>query len=341
MTTLAPEPTRDDEVVLPEAQTTDVSTGDVVVLGPEPLDEEAPTTDLVRVYLNAIGKVALLNAAGEVELAQRIEAGLYAGKLLERGVADPVLAEEYGALALDGERAKRHLLEANLRLVVSLAKRYQGRGVPLLDLVQEGNIGLVRAVEKFDYAKGFKFSTYAAWWIRQALQRATAEQGRTIRLPVHVMEQVTKMQRLQREFTQAHGRRPTVEETSDVMAVPVEKIEQLTEVARDAMSLHAPVGEDGATLGDFVQDSDQPDASEVLDFRLLQEQLSRQLGTLPDRTARVVRLRFGLDDGTLRTLDQVGREVGLTRERVRQVEKEALAALRQPDRRDALAAWVA
>ncbi len=310
-------------------------------------DEEPITTDLVRIYLTEIGRVALLNAEQEVDLAKRIEAGLYAEEKLRRERAgeipalDAQLRRDLRQIAADGLRAKNHLLEANLRLVVSLAKRYQGKGLTLLDLIQEGNIGLVRAVEKFDYAKGYKFSTYATWWIRQALQRAIADQGRTIRVPVHMVEQINKALRVKRDLAQDLGRDPTPDEIGAVLALPGPKVEEILGYGRDTLSLETPVGDDGdSVLGEFIEDADAPGASDVVDFALLQERLRGVLAGLPARSAAVVRLRFGLEDGRARTLDEVGRALGLTRERIRQIERDTLADLRRSERTESLRAYL-
>ena len=310
-------------------------------------DQEVPTTDLVRVYLTDIGKVALLNAEQEVDLAKRIEAGLFAAEKLRAADAKetkklPVkLRRDLEAIASDGVRARNHLLEANLRLVVSLAKRYQGKGLTLLDLIQEGNIGLVRAVEKFDYTKGYKFSTYATWWIRQALQRAIADQGRTIRVPVHMVEQINKALRVKRDLATELGREPTFAELGAVLEMTAERVEEILGYGRETLSLETPVGDDGtATFGEFIEDADAPVASDVVDFGLLQDRLRSVLGTLPDRSAAVMRMRFGLEDGRARTLDEVGKELGLTRERIRQIERDTLRELRRSDAAATLKAWL-
>jgi RNA polymerase primary sigma factor len=313
---------------------------------PIALDEAPPGIDLVKAYLREIGKVALLNAEQEVELAKRIEAGLFAAEKLRRSAAGelkltPTMKRDLAEIERDGERAKRHLLEANLRLVVSLAKRYQGRGLDLLDLVQEGNLGLVRAVEKFDYAKGYKFSTYATWWIRQALQRALADQGRTIRVPVHMAELITKVTRTRRDLTQSLGREPTSEELGEPLGMTAEKIEEILRYGRDTLSLQAPVGDDDAVLGDFITDTDSIDPQVAVESQLLHGQLSEVLSSLPERSAIVMRMRFGLDDGRPRTLDEVGRHLGLTRERIRQIERDTLAEIRACGRADALREYVA
>jgi RNA polymerase primary sigma factor len=310
-------------------------------------DHEVPTTDLVRVYLTDIGRVALLTAEMEVDLARRIEAGLYASEKLRQADAKEIakipikLRRDLQAVAADGGRARNHLLEANLRLVVSLAKRYQGKGLTLLDLIQEGNIGLVRAVEKFDYTKGYKFSTYATWWIRQALQRAIADQGRTIRVPVHMVEQINKALRVKRDLATEYGREPTFAEIGVVLEMTAERIEEILGYGRETLSLETPVGDDGtATFGEFIEDMDAPIAADVVDFGLLQDRLRSVLGTLPDRSAIVMRMRFGLDDGRSRTLDEVGKALGLTRERIRQIERDTLRELRRSDTAATLTAWL-
>jgi RNA polymerase sigma factor (sigma-70 family) len=312
----------------------------------DPLDEEATATDLVRTYLTDIGRVRLLNAAEEVELAKRIEAGLYAAEVLRhpRTGGRRLSARtrvDLAQLVTDGERAKRALLEANLRLVVSLAKRYQGKGVPLLDLVQEGNIGLVRAVEKFDFAKGYKFSTYATWWIRQALQRAIADQGHTIRIPVHMAERINKLLRIKRNLETQLGRDPSLEEIATAAGMAVTAVDEALHHAGDTVSLDQPVGDEGeAVLADFV-DADTPDPADVVAMTALHQQLDEMLDQLPDRAARVLRLRFGLLDGQPRTLAEVGEELELTRERVRQIERDTLAILREAADGQQLRAFVA
>jgi len=295
----------------------------------------------VRVYLNGIGKTALLTAADEVELAKRIEAGLYAQHLLDtRKRLGDNRKRDLAAVVRDGESARRHLLEANLRLVVSLAKRYTGRGMPLLDLIQEGNLGLIRAMEKFDYAKGFKFSTYATWWIRQAITRGMADQSRTIRLPVHLVEQVNKLARIKRELHQSLGREASDEELAAESGIPVEKINDLLEHSRDPVSLDMPVGsEEEAPLGDFIEDAEAMSAENAVIAELLHTDIRSVLATLDEREHQVIRLRFGLDDGQPRTLDQIGKLFGLSRERVRQIEREVMAKLRNGERADRLRSY--
>ncbi len=313
---------------------------------PLALDEPPPGIDLVKAYLREIGRVALLTAELEVDLAKRIEAGLFATYKLGQHTSGEAkipaaMRRDLAEIEKDGEVAKRHLLEANLRLVVSLAKRYQGRGLDLLDLVQEGNLGLVRAVEKFDYAKGYKFSTYATWWIRQALQRALADQGRTIRVPVHMAELITKVTRTRRDLTQSLGREPSSEEIGEPLAMTAEKVEEILRHGRDTLSLQAPVGDDEAVLGDFIHDVDSIDPQAAVGTQMLHGQLSEVLDSLPERSAIVMRMRFGLDDGKPRTLDEVGRFLGLTRERIRQIERDTLAEIRAGGRADALREYVA
>jgi RNA polymerase primary sigma factor len=298
------------------------------------------TADPVKDYLKQIGKVPLLNAEMEVELAKRIEAGLFSEeKLGKGGKVSPKMLEELEWISDDGKRAKNHLLEANLRLVVSLAKRYTGRGMLFLDLIQEGNLGLIRAVEKFDYTKGYKFSTYATWWIRQAVTRAMAEQSRTIRLPVHMVEQVNKMVRARRELTLALGREPSHLEIAEAMDVAPTEVLELISYDRDPISLDQGVGEDGeSSLGDFVQP--QHDNDDTVSYGFLKHALEGVLSTLTERERAVIRLRYGLDDDRQRTLDEVGREFGLSRERIRQIEKMTLLKLRRPDNVSALQDYV-
>jgi RNA polymerase primary sigma factor len=302
--------------------------------------EPSGTEDTVRLYLKQIGKVALLNAEQEVDLAKRIEAGLYAAYKLEldRDGALPKKLNtrdkaDYATLALDGQRAKRALLEANLRLVVSLAKRYQGRGLDLLDLIQEGNLGLVRAVEKFDYSKGFKFSTYATWWIRQAITRALAEQSRTIRLPVHLVEQLNKLGRLERQFLQEQGREATAEELAEGLDITVEKVLDMQEHRREAVSLETPIGDEGdSALGDFIEDADAMVAEDAVIFGAMQDELRAALESLDPREAQIVAMRYGLYDGAPKTLAEVAQVYDLSRERIRQIEREAMTKLRHPSR---------
>jgi RNA polymerase nonessential primary-like sigma factor len=296
------------------------------------------STDLVRVYLNTIGKTALLTAEQEVELAKRIEAGLYAERLLaEKQGLTPAYQRDYKTLAIDGKAAKRHLLEANLRLVVSVAKRYTGHGMTFLDLIQEGNVGLIRAVEKFDYTKGFKFSTYATWWIRQAITRAMADSGRTIRLPVHLAEQVNKVVRTRRRMHQELEREPTPEELGLELDLPEERVVELLEYSRDLVSLDQTVGTDEESrLGDFIEDADAAVAEDAVAFQMMKGDVRKVLETLDDRERDVVILRFGLEGNQPRTLEQIGKQFGLSRERVRQIERETMAKLRDPQRADAL-----
>ena len=300
------------------------------------------SADSVRAYLNQIGKIALLTAEQEVDLAKRIEAGLYAAHRLRHtddagGQLCPHLRRDLGWIVRDGQRAQHHLLEANLRLVVSLAKRHTGRGLALLDLIQEGNLGLIRAVEKFDYTKGYKFSTYAIWWIRQAITRAIADQVRTIRLPVHLMEVINKMRRLQRELLQQLGRNATVEELATEMDLTPDKVRQLQDHAREPISLDTTLGDDGdCRLGDFIEDSQVTDALDAVSLTLLQDQLQSVLATLTTREAGIIRLRFGLADGQPRTLEEIAHIYGVTRERIRQIETKTMAKLRHPTRTRAL-----
>jgi RNA polymerase primary sigma factor len=304
--------------------------------------ELTASADSVRAYLKQIGKVPLLNAEQEVELAKRIEAGLYAAERLraaeEGGEAPtPQLIRDFGWISRDGERAKNHLLEANLRLVVSLAKRYTGRGMAFLDLIQEGNLGLIRAVEKFDYTKGYKFSTYATWWIRQAITRAMADQARTIRIPVHMVEVINKLGRIQRELLQDLGREPTPEELAKEMDITPEKVLEIQQYAREPISLDQTIGDEGdSQLGDFIEDSEAVVAVDAVSFSLLQDQLQQVLQTLSEREAGVVRLRFGLTDGQPRTLDEIGQVYGVTRERIRQIESKTMSKLRHPSRSQVL-----
>ena len=296
------------------------------------------TADPVKDYLKQIGKVSLLNAEQEVELAKRIEAGLFAEELLNSGQKfDKRTRLDYEWIATDGRRAKNHLLEANLRLVVSLAKRYTGRGMLFLDLIQEGNLGLIRAVEKFDYTKGYKFSTYATWWIRQAITRAMADQARTIRIPVHMVEVINKLARVQRQMLQDLGREPTPEELARELDMTPEKVVEVQKYGREPISLHTPLGEEGdSEFGDLIEDSEAIVPSDAVSFTLLQEQLESVLDTLSDREAGVVRMRFGLTDGQPKTLDEIGKVYGVTRERIRQIESKTMSKLRHPSRSQVL-----
>jgi RNA polymerase primary sigma factor len=297
------------------------------------------TSDPVKDYLKQIGKVPLLNAEQEVELAKRIEAGLFAEeKLAEgRGSLRPEARGDLEWIADDGRRAKDHLLEANLRLVVSLAKRYTGRGMLFLDLIQEGNLGLIRAVEKFDYTKGYKFSTYATWWIRQAITRAMADQARTIRIPVHMVEVINKLARVQRQMLQDLGREPTPEELAAELDMTPEKVIEVQKYGREPISLHTPLGEDGdSEFGDLIEDSEAIQPGEAVSFTLLQEQLHSVLDTLSEREAGVVSMRFGLTDGQPKTLDEIGKVYGVTRERIRQIESKTMSKLRHPSRSQVL-----
>ena len=320
-----------------------------IVLTPSDDEEETPvysaaitgaTADPVKDYLKQIGKVALLNAAEEVELAMRIEAGLFAEEKLSAMTA----AEKTSQLGLDlqwvardGQRAKSHLLGANLRLVVSLAKRYTGRGMQFLDLIQEGNLGLIRAVEKFDYTKGFKFSTYATWWIRQAITRAMADQARTIRIPVHMVEVINKLARVQRQMLQDLGREPTPEELSRELDMTPEKVVEVQKYGREPISLHTPLGEDGdSEFGDLIEDTEAVVPADAVGFTMLQRQLEQLLDSLSEREAGVIRMRFGLGDGQPKTLDQIGDTFGVTRERIRQIESKTMAKLRHPSRSQSL-----
>lgn len=298
------------------------------------------TADPVKDYLKQIGKVALLNAAEEVELAMRIEAGLFAEEKLSH-MSDAEKRSQLGRelqwVAKDGQRAKSHLLGANLRLVVSLAKRYTGRGMQFLDLIQEGNLGLIRAVEKFDYTKGFKFSTYATWWIRQAITRAMADQARTIRIPVHMVEVINKLARVQRQMLQDLGREPTPEELSRELDMTPEKVIEVQKYGREPISLHTPLGEDGdSEFGDLIEDTEAVVPADAVGFTMLQKQLESLLDSLSEREAGVIRMRFGLGDGMPKTLDQIGDTFGVTRERIRQIESKTMAKLRHPSRSQSL-----
>jgi RNA polymerase primary sigma factor len=294
-------------------------------------DSAGPSADLFRQYLREIGRVALLSAAEEVELARQVEAGLFAEEYLNQhlGRIDELLADELDQLVVQGRLAKRRLIEANLRLVVSVAKRYVGRGLTMLDLVQEGNLGLIRAVEKFDYTRGYKFSTYATWWIRQAMSRALADQARTIRVPVHVVELINRVVRVQRRLLQERGCEPSTAEVAAVLELPEERISEVLRLAQEPVSLHAPVGEEeDVALGDLIEDSDAASPVESAAFILLREHLEAVLSTLGERERKVVQLRYGLTDGRPRTLEEIGRLFGVTRERIRQIESKTLNKLR-------------
>jgi RNA polymerase primary sigma factor len=316
-------------------------------LSPRPAQTEARravTGDLVRIYLREIGRVPLLTAHDEVELAKAIEAGLFAEEMMQAGVrADgrgPQLADLM-LVSADGTRAKQRLIEANLRLVVSIAKRYIGRGLVFLDLIQEGNLGLIRAVEKFDYTKGYKFSTYATWWIRQAITRAIADQARTIRIPVHMVETINKMARIQRQLHQDLGREATPEEIAAEMGMHPARVAEIQRIAQEPVSLQSPIGEEDSDLGDFIEDADAVVPMEAAAFIMLQDQLDQVLDNLSVREQRIIQLRFGLTDGHPRTLEEVGREFGVTRERIRQIESKTLAKLRHPSRAQMLREYLA
>ncbi|WP_333926087.1 RNA polymerase sigma factor [Sphingomonas sp. LR61] len=334
----------DDKAIKPDAAAA-VAAGALVISQTD--DDEAPvysttitgaTADPVKDYLKQIGKVALLNAEQEVELAMRIEAGLFAEDKLQHSTGLTKPAErELRWVARDGQRAKSHLLGANLRLVVSLAKRYTGRGMQFLDLIQEGNLGLIRAVEKFDYTKGFKFSTYATWWIRQAITRAMADQARTIRIPVHMVEVINKLARVQRQMLQDLGREPTPEELARELDMTPEKVVEVQKYGREPISLHTPLGEDGdSEFGDLIEDTEAVVPADAVGFTMLQKQLESLLDSLSEREAGVIRMRFGLGDGQPKTLDQIGDTFGVTRERIRQIESKTMAKLRHPSRSQSL-----
>ena len=325
-TVSADEPLPTGAIVIKAADEEDVPTVTTLIPG--------ATADPVKDYLKQIGKVALLNAAEEVELAMRIEAGLFAEeKLATEKNLPKKLTRELKWVARDGQRAKSHLLGANLRLVVSLAKRYTGRGMQFLDLIQEGNLGLIRAVEKFDYTKGFKFSTYATWWIRQAITRAMADQARTIRIPVHMVEVINKLARVQRQMLQDLGREPTPEELSRELDMTPEKVVEVQKYGREPISLHTPLGEDGdSEFGDLIEDTEAVVPADAVGFTMLQQQLEQLLDSLSEREAGVIRMRFGLGDGMPKTLDQIGDTFGVTRERIRQIESKTMAKLRHPSR---------
>ena len=300
------------------------------------------TGDLVRIYLREIGRVPLLTAEAEVELAKSIEAGLFAEEKLQGGfpLMDAASAE-LDQLAADGLRAKQRLIEANLRLVVSIAKRYIGRGLVFLDLIQEGNLGLIRAVEKFDYTKGYKFSTYATWWIRQAITRAIADQARTIRIPVHMVETINKMARVQRQLHQDLGREATSAEIAEELGLSQARVAEIQRIAQEPVSLQAPIGEEDSDLGDFIEDADAVVPMEAAAFIMLQDQLEQILHNLTPREQKIIQLRFGLMDGHPRTLEEVGREFGVTRERIRQIESKTLSKLRHPSRAQMLKEYLA
>jgi RNA polymerase primary sigma factor len=328
---IAPDGGEDEEILVFGDDDDDLPAAQVAVAG--------ATADPVKDYLKQIGKVPLLNAEQEVELAKRIEAGLFAEEKLAEGgqslTTDQRIDLEW--IADDGTRAKNHLLEANLRLVVSLAKRYTGRGMLFLDLIQEGNLGLIRAVEKFDYTKGYKFSTYATWWIRQAITRAMADQARTIRIPVHMVEVINKLARVQRQMLQDLGREPTPEELAVELDMTPEKVIEVQKYGREPISLHTPLGEDGdSEFGDLIEDSEAIQPGEAVSFTLLQEQLHSVLDTLSEREAGVVSMRFGLTDGQPKTLDEIGKVYGVTRERIRQIESKTMSKLRHPSRSQVL-----
>ena len=302
------------------------------------------TSDLVRIYLREIGKVPLLTAHDEVELAKAIEAGLFATEMLQGGcesLGSGANCAELAMIAELGDRARSRLIEANLRLVVSIAKRYIGRGMVFLDLIQEGNLGLIRAVEKFDYTKGYKFSTYATWWIRQAITRAIADQARTIRIPVHMVETINKMARIQRQLHQDLGREPTPGEIAGEMGIGRDRVAEIQRIAQEPVSLQAPIGEEDSDLGDFIEDADAVVPIEAAAFMMLQDQLEQVLDTLSPREQRIIQLRFGLIDGHPRTLEEVGRDFGVTRERIRQIESKTLVKLRHPGRAQMLREYLA
>ncbi|MEV6650971.1 RNA polymerase sigma factor [Streptomyces sp. NPDC051219] len=329
---------RDEELAKPEGQGFILSDEDEDDAPAQQVMVAGATADPVKDYLKLIGKVPLLNAEQEVELAKRIEAGLFSEyKLEEEDEPKPTFRRELEILVEDGRRAKNHLLEANLRLVVSLAKRYTGRGMLFLDLIQEGNVGLIRAVEKFDYTKGFKFSTYATWWIRQAITRAMADQSRTIRIPVHMVEIINKLARVQRQMLQDLGREPTPEELGKELDMTPEKVVEVQKYGREPISLHTPLGEEGdSEFGDLIEDSEAVVPADAVSFTFLQEQLQSILGTLSEREAGVVSMRYGLNDGQPKTLDEIGRVYGVTRERIRQIESKTMSKLRHPSRSQVL-----
>jgi RNA polymerase primary sigma factor len=320
--------------VVADEPTPEELAAEAIEVEPPSLDDAGPaaSADLVRVYLREIGRVALLTAAEEVDLAKRVEAGVFAAERVDETADLPSeLRRDLLAIVGDGQRAKQRLIEANLRLVVSIAKRYAGRGLPFLDLIQEGNLGLIRAVEKFDYTRGFKFSTYASWWIRQAVSRAVADQARTIRIPVHMVETVNRILRAQRMLVQTLGRDPTAAEIAERVDMPAERVAEIKRLAMEPVSLHSPVGEEeGSELGDLIEDSESVPPPELVSAGLLQSHVEAVLGHLGEREREVVRMRYGLMDGEPRTLEEVGRAFGVTRERVRQIEAKSLAKLRHP-----------
>jgi RNA polymerase primary sigma factor len=327
---------------------------EIVEASPDDLDvprrgddqgRRSSTSDLVRIYLREIGKVPLLTAHEEVELAKAIEAGLFAREVLQGGCAPcrelGASATELVTITEEGNRARQRLIEANLRLVVSIAKRYIGRGLVFLDLIQEGNLGLIRAVEKFDYAKGYKFSTYATWWIRQAITRAIADQARTIRIPVHMVETINKLARVQRQLHQDLGREPTTDELARELGLTVARVAEIQRIAQEPVSLQAPIGEEDSDLGDFIEDADAVVPMEAAAFLMLQDQLEQVLETLSPREQKIIQLRYGLIDGHPRTLEEVGRDFGVTRERIRQIESKTLVKLRHPGRAQLLREYLA
>jgi RNA polymerase primary sigma factor len=306
----------------------------------EETSRRATTSDLVRIYLREIGRVPLLTAEDEVDLAKSIEAGLFAEDILTSGAELPAGRGDMEQLASEGIRAKQKLIEANLRLVVSIAKRYIGRGLVFLDLIQEGNLGLIRAVEKFDYTRGYKFSTYATWWIRQAITRAIADQARTIRVPVHMVETINKLARVQRQLHQELGREASTDEIAAEMGLEPDRVAEIQRIAQEPVSLQSPIGEEESDLGDFIEDADAVVPMEAAAFIMLQDQLERVLCELADREQRIIQLRFGLTDGHPRTLEEVGKEFGVTRERIRQIESKTLAKLRHTSRAQMLRAYL-
>ena len=336
----APDLADDNDIDLADADVVNLEAeaaalGDADKLAEVDLDDQTPAMgDSVHTYLKSIGRTSLLTAEQEVDLAKRIEAGLFAEHKLETATGlDENFRRDLELVAEDGRRAKAHMLEANLRLVVSVAKKYSDRGLSLLDVVQEGNLGLIRAVEKFDYTKGYKFSTYAMWWIRQAIQRGFADSARTIRLPVHVLEMLSKLSRVERDMHQRLGREPTPEELAVELDRTPDQIEELLRTSRQPISLDSTIGEDGETsIGDLIEDVDAPEASELVDRQLMAEQLRSALDALTPREATIMAMRFGLYDGNPHTLDEIGRALGLTRERIRQLEKQSLSKLRHPSR---------